>query len=100
MRQVEGSSVTWRLVESFQNRQLIRVSYTQQVKYGGFYVPVSDGATLKRLKGKLADYLKLSDGSTGPSKSRPPRAKSVGSESQRLFAGGDLHGPRPEERSA
>jgi hypothetical protein len=57
---IAGGSVTWRLIESFQHRQLIRGTYNQEEKYGAFYVPVSDRATLKRLQGRLEDYLRLS----------------------------------------
>ncbi|MFD1787582.1 restriction endonuclease [Sphingomonas floccifaciens] len=68
---VEGGSVTWRLIESFQNLQLIRGTYTQQEKYGTFYVPVGDTTTVRRLEGRLADYLSLS-GRGPPVAPKPP----------------------------
>lgn len=56
---IEENSVTWQLIESFQRAQLIRGSYTQDVKYGAFYVPVTDKAILRRLEGRLQDFLGL-----------------------------------------
>lgn len=58
--EIARGSVTWRMIESFQHHQLIRATYKQEEKYGAFYVPVSDRATLKRLQGRLEDYLRLS----------------------------------------
>ncbi|MBT2134643.1 restriction endonuclease [Croceibacterium sp. LX-88] len=61
--EVKNNKVTWHLIESFQHHQLIRSTYIQDEKYGAFYVPVSDKPTIKRLEGRLAEYL---------SPSRPP----------------------------
>lgn len=58
--EVRNSKVTWHLIESFQHHQLICSTYIQDEKYGAFYVPVSDKATIKRLEGRLAEYLNLS----------------------------------------
>jgi len=69
--EIAGSTVTWQLIESFQSCQLIRGTYTQNEKYGAFYVPVSDSVTLRRLEGRLADYLRLS---TAEDISTPTRA--------------------------
>jgi hypothetical protein len=81
---VNAGSVTWQLVESFQNQQLIRATYTQEEKYGAYYVPVSDRATLERLQGRLEDYLKLStarvaapDSTTKNGTKRGKRAKAL-----------------------
>jgi len=57
--EVRNGKVTWRLIESFQHQQLIRSTFIQDEKYGSFYVPVSDKATISRLEGRLIDFLDL-----------------------------------------
>lgn len=53
---IEQGLVTWELIESFQCGQLIRSTFTQEVAYGAFYVPVSDRSDVQRLKRRLSDY--------------------------------------------
>ena len=57
---IQTGTVTWRMIESFQNGQFIRTRYTQDEKYGVYYIPVSDKITINRLKRRLADYIDLS----------------------------------------
>ncbi|MBX3562625.1 MAG: restriction endonuclease [Sphingomonas sp.] len=72
-----GSLIRWHLVESFQSGQLIRSTYTQQSIYGAFYIPVRDKEILKRLEGRLRDYLSLSGHpSSRPGFRTPPRSGS------------------------
>lgn len=56
---ISGDLITWRLIESFQRGQLIRATYTQDTKYGAYYVPVSNREIVERLNGRLHDYLLL-----------------------------------------
>lgn len=58
---VRGDLVSWRLIESFQNGELIRVRFTQNVKYSHFYIPVADRKILKRLKARLKEVLALEE---------------------------------------
>jgi hypothetical protein len=51
--------VKWHMVESFQNGELIRVTYTQKVQYSVYYIPVTDKRTIRRLEKRLKDYLAL-----------------------------------------
>ncbi|MGF7170821.1 hypothetical protein FHS91_002509 [Sphingobium xanthum] len=62
--------VTWSLIESFQSNQLIRSTYTQEKKYGVFYIPVSDRTIIGRLRSRLADYRELSAASPHASMKR------------------------------
>ena len=55
---VEGTKVTWYLIESFQNGQLITATYTQQVKYSPYYILVRKKVILERLRKRLDDFLR------------------------------------------
>lgn len=52
-----SSSIQWMLIESFQNGDLIRATYTQDVIWEKNYIPISDKKTIARLKKRLSDYL-------------------------------------------
>jgi Restriction endonuclease len=57
---IEGSIATWKLIESFQNGELIRATLTQDVKYSRSYIPVTDREILTRLQARLDHYDALS----------------------------------------
>jgi hypothetical protein len=57
---VQGNTVTWCMVESYQLGQLIQAQFTQDVTYARHYVEVTDRDTLLRLRRRL-DRLKLHD---------------------------------------
>jgi hypothetical protein len=79
-----GALLTWHLVESFQSGQLIRTTYTQQSDYGSFYIPVRDKAILKRLEGRLRDYLSISgQAAPRPGFRSPPRGGAARSKKPR-----------------
>lgn len=40
------TEITWDLIESFQLNEMIRGTYTQDKKYGSFYIPVFEKARL------------------------------------------------------
>lgn len=50
---VRGRQVSWKLVEAFQNGELFRVNFRQDVKYSCFYIPVANSKITKRLKVRL-----------------------------------------------
>lgn len=52
---VRGDLVSWRLIESFQDGNLVRADFQQDMKYARDYIPVADKKTLKRLRGRLKD---------------------------------------------
>lgn len=60
---ITGEKATITLVESFQSGDIIRARYTQQIKYSSYYMRVTDRPTLKRLRKRLSEYNKLSNGS-------------------------------------
>ena len=53
---VEDSVVHWKLIESFQNAILLRGSFTQQIRYSRYYIPVADEKILKRLRERLKNF--------------------------------------------
>ncbi|WP_441237026.1 restriction endonuclease [Bradyrhizobium sp. 930_D9_N1_4] len=53
---IDRTKITWHLIESFQNATLVRGTFTQDLKYSRFYVPVTDIQTLKRLRVRLDLY--------------------------------------------
>lgn len=86
----QGGLIRWHLIESFQNGQLIRGTFTQETQYGAYYIPVRDRAIIRRLEGRLRDYLSASGramprpgfrtprqckASAPPKKSRRPRRR-------------------------
>lgn len=54
---VSAKSIKWILIESFQNGDLIRATYTQDIVWAKHYIPVSDKKTISRLQKRLSDYL-------------------------------------------
>lgn len=66
-----GDLIRWKLIESFQNGHLIRNTITQKQEYAVFYIPVTDTATLKRLRSRLQDYEALASCQTAISGIRP-----------------------------
>jgi len=53
---VEGDKVTWEMVESFQNGNMIRTTFVSDRTSGAFSIPVTDRAIVQRLKRRLDDY--------------------------------------------
>lgn len=56
---IEGSIVTWEMIESFQCAELIRGTFQADAVYGAFYIPVSDRKIIQRLERRLDDYRRL-----------------------------------------
>ena len=56
---IEGFNVTWILVESFQNGNLIRATVKQNIKYASDYILVTDRKIIARLERRLRDYREL-----------------------------------------
>ena len=54
---IDGDSVRWTMVESYQHGHLVQVTFTQKLKYAKHYVPIVDEDVRIRLKSMLA-YLK------------------------------------------
>lgn len=50
-----GNLVSWRLIESFQAGELVRVDFRQDMKYARHYIPVTDSKIVQRLHGRLRD---------------------------------------------
>jgi hypothetical protein len=48
--------ITWILIESYQHGNLIQATFTQEAKYGHYYVEVDEPKKLDQLKRLLADY--------------------------------------------
>lgn len=57
---ISGDLVSWRLIESFQDGNLVRVDFRQDMKYARYYIPVVDKRIQKRLHGRLKDLEALS----------------------------------------
>jgi hypothetical protein len=57
---IQGDEVRWHLIESFQHGEIIRATFTQQVKDCTYFIAVSDREILNRLRGRLDEYLQLS----------------------------------------
>ena len=57
---IEGTIATLKLVESFQNGELIRATITQDIKYSRLYIPLTDRLILSRLRARLDRYNELS----------------------------------------
>lgn len=53
---IDGDTVVWTLVESFQSGELMRARFTQDIMYAQSYIPVSDKLIISRLERRLADY--------------------------------------------
>jgi hypothetical protein len=45
--------VSWYVVESYQLGQLLQAKFTQETKYAGYYVEVTDRDVLSRLQRRL-----------------------------------------------
>jgi Restriction endonuclease len=56
---IQGDTVHWHLIESFQNGEKITATLTQDIKYSPHYIPVSDRKILNRLQRRLDDYLEV-----------------------------------------
>jgi hypothetical protein len=52
-KQIQGSIVSWYVVESYQLGQLLQAKFTQETKYAGYYVEVTDRDVLSRLQRRL-----------------------------------------------
>ncbi|MCB9947264.1 MAG: restriction endonuclease [Rhodospirillaceae bacterium] len=57
---ISSHTVEWLLIESFQNGEKFTASYTQDIKYSPWYIPVSDKKIISRLQLRLENYLKTS----------------------------------------
>jgi hypothetical protein len=55
---IQGNTVRWHLIESFQNGEKVTATFTQDIKFSPYYIPVSDKKILNRLQRRLDDYLK------------------------------------------
>jgi hypothetical protein len=58
--------VTWHLIESFQNNQLLSATFSQKAEYAKHYIRVTDRRVLKRLEARLIDYKRRSGKSQKP----------------------------------
>ncbi len=56
---ISAGIARWEMIESFQNEELVRSTYNQEVKLGAFYIPVSDKKIVERLRRRLDDYRAL-----------------------------------------
>jgi hypothetical protein len=56
---ISGDTITWSLIESFQNGHLVRCTFRQNAQYGRHFIPVSDKSLRNRLKMRLNDYQNL-----------------------------------------
>lgn len=63
---IEEELIRWHMVESFQSGHKHNSTFTQEVRYSPYYIPVTDKVILKRLKRRLADYLELTGRSPPP----------------------------------
>ena len=72
-----GDLVTWKLIESFQNDMLVRSTFTQELQYAAYYIPVTGKAIVSRLERRLADFEALS---SGASQQTSPTNLSLGSK--------------------
>jgi hypothetical protein len=52
---ISGRSVTWSIVESFQNGELIQAVMTQDIAWSPHYIPVNDKVIVSRLNARLKD---------------------------------------------
>ncbi len=52
----EGGTVYWWLIESFQHGNLVTAEITQDLGWAHTYIPVSNKATLARLRKRLVDF--------------------------------------------
>lgn len=75
---IKDGLIRWHMVESFQSGHKHNATFTQEVRYSPYYIPVTDKVILKRLKRRLADYLELT------SRSPPPEAPSLPAPRWRL----------------
>jgi len=57
---VAGDMVTWKLIEAFQNGDLLRATMTQEIKFSPYYIEVTDKKILKSLRIRLTMYDELS----------------------------------------
>jgi hypothetical protein len=53
---VNGSKVTWKLIESFQSGDLIRATTTQDISYSYHYIEVTDKRILERMRARLKAF--------------------------------------------
>lgn len=59
---IVSRTVRWHVVESFQLAQMVRGTFTQNVRESWRYIPVSDKRIAARLQRRLGDYLALRGG--------------------------------------
>lgn len=57
---IRGDEVTWHLIESFQNDQLVSGTFRQKTVYAKHYIRVTDPRIRRRLEARLADYQRRS----------------------------------------
>lgn len=53
---VQGDTVSWWLVESFQIGQRVRAKFRQHIEYSHFYIPVTDRKLIRRLRTRLEEF--------------------------------------------
>lgn len=56
---IEGEKIRWILVESYQHGELVRATLTQDARYSGQFIEVTDQKKIRHLKKLLQDYLNL-----------------------------------------
>ncbi|PLR09218.1 hypothetical protein CFHF_18960 [Caulobacter flavus] len=54
---IDGKTVTWHIIESFQCGELFQGTFTQQIEWTHTYIPVADKKILRRLEKRLQTYL-------------------------------------------